>query len=279
MRKIKRVVTHHVHQECFKWNIQLTTENTANMQTNDIQKSVIEVTHLFKDYQTAAGPFPVLKDVNLRIETGEYVAIMGPSGSGKSTFMNILGCLDKPTKGKYVLGGFAVANMEDNAVANVRNQTIGFVFQGFNLLPRASLLDNVALPLVYAGVEKSERHARAKALLEKVGLAKYINSRPNQISGGQQQRVAIARALVNKPQLILADEPTGNLDSVTSEEIMALFGELNNEGITIVLVTHEVDVAEHAKRQVRFLDGIIVQDILTKDLPKHSVSIVSGASV
>ena len=248
----------------------------AGISKTDTKKSVIEVTHLFKDYQTAAGPFPVLKDVNLRIETGEYVAIMGPSGSGKSTFMNILGCLDKPTKGKYVLGGFAVATMEDNAVANVRNQTIGFVFQGFNLLPRASLLDNVALPLVYAGVEKSERHARAKALLEKVGLAKYINSRPNQISGGQQQRVATARALVNKPQLILADEPTGNLDSVTSEEIMTLFGELNNEGITIVLVTHEADVAEHAKRQVRFLDGIIVQDSLTKDLPKHSASIANG---
>lgn len=241
-----------------------------------MKKSVIEVSHLFKDYQTAAGPFPVLKDVNLRIETGDYVAIMGPSGSGKSTFMNILGCLDKPTKGKYVLDGHAVASMEDNAVAKVRNQTIGFVFQGFNLLARASLLDNVALPLVYAGVEKSERHARAKTLLEKVGLANHINSRPNQISGGQQQRVAIARALVNKPQLILADEPTGNLDSVTSEEIMTLFAELNNEGITIVLVTHEADVAEHARRQVRFLDGIIVQDLLTKDLHSHAVNNVLG---
>ena len=227
------------------------------------QKSVIEVSGLFKEYQTAAGPFPVLKDVNLRIDNGDYVAIMGPSGSGKSTFMNILGCLDKPTQGQYVLDGHAVANMEENAVARVRNQTIGFVFQGFNLLARSSLLDNVALPLVYSGIEKNERHARAKVLLEKVGLGKHIHSRPNQISGGQQQRVAIARALVNNPRLILADEPTGNLDSVTSEEIMALFGQLNIEGITIVLVTHETDIAEHAKRQVRFLDGKIVQDTLT----------------
>lgn len=231
-----------------------------------MQKSVIKVSHLFKDYQTAAGPFPVLKDVNLHIVSGEYVAIMGPSGSGKSTFMNILGCLDKPTKGEYVLDGHAVATMEENAVASVRNKTIGFVFQGFNLLSRSSLLDNVALPLVYAGVEKTERHARAKVLLEKVGLAKHIHSRPNQISGGQQQRVAIARALINKPSLILADEPTGNLDSVTSEEIMTLFGQLNQEGITIVLVTHETDIAEHAKRQVRFLDGVIVQDTLTHEL-------------
>lgn len=228
-----------------------------------MQKTVIEVSHLYKDYQTAAGPFPVLKDVNLRIESGDYVAIMGPSGSGKSTFMNILGCLDKPTKGQYVLDGHAVATMEENDVAGVRNKTIGFVFQGFNLLARSSLLDNVALPLVYSGIEKSERHARAKVLLEKVGLAKHIHSLPNQISGGQQQRVAIARALVNKPSLILADEPTGNLDSVTSEEIMALFGQLNQEGITIVLVTHETDIAEHAKRQVRFLDGKIVQDTRT----------------
>lgn len=229
---------------------------------------MIEVSHLYKEYQTAAGPFPVLKDVNLRIAEGDYVAIMGPSGSGKSTFMNILGCLDKPTSGKYVLDGHAVATMEANAVAGVRNQTIGFVFQGFNLLARSSLLDNVGLPLVYSGIEKTERHARAKVLLEKVGLSKHIHSRPNQISGGQQQRVAIARALVNTPSLILADEPTGNLDSVTSEEIMALFGQLNKEGITIVLVTHENDIAEHAKRQVRFLDGEIVQDTLTQSQPE-----------
>ncbi|WP_036303879.1 ABC transporter ATP-binding protein [Methylotenera sp. L2L1] len=237
-----------------------------------MQNSVIEVSSLYKDYQTAAGPFPVLKDVNLRIENGDYVAIMGPSGSGKSTFMNILGCLDKPSKGQYVLDGHPVANMEQNAVAQVRNKTIGFVFQGFNLLARSSLLDNVALPLVYAGIDKPQRHARAKLMLEKVGLAKYLHSRPNQISGGQQQRVAIARALVNKPSLILADEPTGNLDSVTSEEIMTLFSELNQEGITIVLVTHENDIAEHASRQVRFLDGKIVQDTRTKQIGMTSAS-------
>jgi len=240
-----------------------------------MQNSVIEVNHLYKDYQTAAGPFPVLKDVNLSIENGDYVAIMGHSGSGKSTFMNILGCLDKPSKGEYILDGHPVADMEQNAVAQVRNKTIGFVFQGFNLLARSSLLDNVALPLVYAGVDKAERHARAKLLLEKVGLAKYLNSRPNQISGGQQQRVAIARALVNKPRLILADEPTGNLDSTTSEEIMALFSELNQEGITIVLVTHEADIAEHASRQVRFLDGRIVQDTRTKQIVTRQIGMTT----
>ncbi len=242
-----------------------------------MQNSVIEVHQLYKDYQTAAGPFPVLKDVNLSIENGDYVAIMGHSGSGKSTFMNILGCLDKPSKGEYILDGHPVANMEQNAVAQVRNKTIGFVFQGFNLLARSSLLDNVALPLVYAGIDKAERHARAKLLLEKVGLAKYLNSRPNQISGGQQQRVAIARALVNKPRLILADEPTGNLDSATSEEIMALFAELNQEGITIVLVTHEPDIAEHASRQVRFLDGRIVQDTRTKEIGMTTTQPMSEA--
>lgn len=244
-----------------------------------MQKNVIEVSGLYKEYQTAAGPFPVLKDVNLRIDNGDYVAIMGPSGSGKSTFMNILGCLDKPTQGQYVLDGHAVANMEENAVAGVRNKTIGFVFQGFNLLSRSSLLDNVALPLVYSGIEKSERHARAKVLLEKVGLGKHINSRPNQISGGQQQRVAIARALINNPSLILADEPTGNLDSVTSEEIMALFDQLNKEGITIVLVTHETDIADHAKRQVRFLDGIIVEDTVTNNLELNSQQLNEAANV
>ncbi len=225
-----------------------------------MKQPVISVKHLYKAYRTSAGDFPVLKDVNLQVLRGDYVAIMGPSGSGKSTFMNILGCLDMPTAGSYVLDGYAVATMPADQVAKVRNQTIGFVFQGFNLLARASLLDNVALPLVYAGVSKEERHARARVLLEKVGLNKHMHSHPNQISGGQQQRVAIARALVNQPRLILADEPTGNLDSTTSEEIMAIFDGLNQEGITIVLVTHETDIAEHAKRQVRFLDGKIVQD-------------------
>lgn len=222
--------------------------------------NVIEVRHIYKDYQTAAGAFPVLKDVNLSIARGDYVAIMGPSGSGKSTFMNILGCLDRPTDGDYLLDGHQVAQLEGNALARLRNKTIGFVFQGFNLLARSSLLDNVALPLVYSGVDKQTRHEKAAQVLVKVGLGNYLNSRPSQISGGQQQRVAIARALVNTPRLILADEPTGNLDSKTSEEIMGLFDSLNSEGISIVLVTHETDIAEHAKRQVRFLDGKIVHD-------------------
>ena len=228
-------------------------------------KNVIFIKDLYKSYETAAGSFPVLKQVNLSIDSGDYVAIMGPSGSGKSTFMNILGCLDKPSSGEYTLDGHKVSQLEEAALAKVRNQTIGFVFQGFNLQARSSLLDNVALPLVYAGLDKTERHARAKILLEKVGLGKYLNSRPNQISGGQQQPVAIARALVNQPRLILADEPTGNLDSITSEEIMHLFEELNQDGITIVLVTHEPDIAEHARRQVRFLDGRIVEDSLSQN--------------
>jgi putative ABC transport system ATP-binding protein len=232
---------------------------------------VIEVRHLYKDYQTAAGDFPVLKDVNLTVERGEYLAIMGPSGSGKSTFMNILGCLDKPTSGEYLLDGYQVAQLENNALAQLRNKTIGFVFQGFNLLARSSLLDNVALPLVYSKIDKKTRHEKAEQVLIKVGLGNYLNSRPSQISGGQQQRVAIARALVNNPRLILADEPTGNLDSKTSEEIMELFDNLNKEGISIVLVTHENDIAQHAKRQVRFLDGKIVHDSF------HHAEVLEGA--
>jgi len=228
-----------------------------------MSEPVIRVVGLGKSYVTAAGLFPALKGVDLAIGPGEYVAIMGPSGSGKSTFMNLLGCLDQPSMGDYFLAGENVAQMDKDALAQLRNRTLGFVFQGFNLLPRMSLQDNVALPLVYAGADKETRRHAAREMLAKVGLEKYAESRPNQISGGQQQRVAIARALVNKPRLILADEPTGNLDSHTSEEIMRLFGELNAEGITIVLVTHEPDVAEHARRQVRFLDGEIVSDHLT----------------
>jgi putative ABC transport system ATP-binding protein len=185
---------------------------------------------------------------------------MGPSGSGKSTFMNILGCLDKPSAGRYVLDGRDVDNLNKDELALLRNGTIGFVFQGYNLLQRMSLLENVALPLIYCGVEREARQQRAQELLAKVGLADKAASLPNQISGGQQQRVAIARALINHPRLLLADEPTGNLDSRTSEEIMTLFEELNREGITIVLVTHETDIAAHAKRQVRFHDGRIVSD-------------------
>ena len=224
---------------------------------------VIRVEGLGKSYQTAAGEFPALRGVDLRVDGGEYLAIMGPSGSGKSTFMNLLGCLDRPSCGTYFLAGADVARMDRDALARLRNHTLGFVFQGFNLLPRMSLQDNVALPLVYAGVDKDSRRARARVLLERVGLGQYADSLPNRISGGQQQRVAIARALVNQPRLILADEPTGNLDSQTSEDIMALFDSLNRDGITIVLVTHELDIAEHARRQVRFRDGCIISDHLT----------------
>ena len=221
---------------------------------------LIRVAGLHKAYETPAGPFPVLKDVDLDIAPGEFVAIMGPSGSGKSTFMNILGCLDRPSSGDYVLDGRPVARLSGDELAAVRNRVIGFVFQGFNLLPRISLEDNVALPLVYGRIDAEARRRAARQQLDKVGLGAYYASLPNRISGGQQQRVAIARALVNSPRLILADEPTGNLDSQTSEEIMRLFEELNREGITIVLVTHEPDVARHAHRLVRFRDGRIVHD-------------------
>jgi len=223
-------------------------------------KHVIEIQSLYKDYDTPAGIFPVLKDVNLTIDEGDYVAIMGPSGSGKSTFMNILGCLDRPTKGEYILNNQSVKSLNNNQLAALRNQTIGFVFQGFNLLARSSLVDNVALPLVYAKDQKELRTKIAKNILERMGLGQYFESRPNQISGGQQQRVAIARALVNQPRIILADEPTGNLDSKTSEEIMKIFDELNQIGNTIILVTHESNIAKHASRQIRFLDGKIVED-------------------
>ena len=226
-------------------------------------EAVIRVAGLGKSYVTEAGLFPALKGVDLTIERGEFVAIMGPSGSGKSTFMNLLGCLDTPTHGDYFLVGRNVAHLPGDELARLRNRKIGFIFQGFNLLPRMTLEDNVALPLVYSHIEREPRREKAREMLTKVGLAGYAKSLPARISGGQQQRVAIARALINSPSLILADEPTGNLDSHTSEEIMALFRELNDEGITIVLVTHEHDIAAHAKRQVRFLDGLIVSDMTT----------------
>jgi putative ABC transport system ATP-binding protein len=225
------------------------------------ESALIRVEHLYKEYYTDAGTVPVLKDVNLEIRRGEFVAVMGPSGSGKSTFMNILGCLDLPTTGRYVLEDSDTGSLGKDELARLRNKVIGFVFQGFNLLPRANLLDNVALPLVYAGIDRDERRRRSADMLDKVGLAKHAHHAPNQISGGQQQRVAIARALINRPSLILADEPTGNLDTHTSEEIMDLLTDLNTrEGITIVLVTHETDIAAHARRLVQFVDGQVTQD-------------------
>ena len=224
-------------------------------------EAIIRISGLSKHYQTIAGPVPALEDISLAIYPGEFVAVMGPSGSGKSTFMNILGCLDIPTGGAYSLNGTDVRTLDKDRLAHLRNEVIGFVFQGFNLLPRANLLDNVALPLVYAGIGKAERVKRAQEMLDRVGLGKYGASRPNQISGGQQQRVAIARALINRPRLILADEPTGNLDSKTSQEIMNLFTQLNrDEDITVVLVTHEPDIAAYAKRLVRFIDGHLAHD-------------------
>jgi len=223
--------------------------------------AIIRISGLSKDYQTAAGAVPALENISLSISPGEFVAVMGPSGSGKSTFMNLLGCLDIPTGGSYFLNGTDVRTLDKDQLARLRNSVIGFVFQGFNLLPRASLLDNVALPLVYAGVGRSERIRRAQEMLDKVGLGKFSTSLPSRISGGQQQRVAIARALINHPRLVLADEPTGNLDTRTSQEIMSLFTALNrDEGITVVLVTHEADIATYANRLVRFVDGHLAHD-------------------
>jgi len=226
------------------------------------QQPLIRVEGLCKQYENPGGQVtPVLFDINLSIDRGEFVAIMGPSGSGKSTFMNILGCLDSPTSGHHFLDGRDVSRLSLNELAWLRNRSIGFVFQGFNLLKRVTALDNVALPLLYAGVGKAERRQRALELLQQTGLEKYARSLPNQMSGGQQQRVAIARALVNNPALILADEPTGNLDTQTSREIMDIFTRLNREqGITVILVTHEADIAHHARRLVRFVDGRVVHD-------------------
>ena len=225
-------------------------------------KKVIEVQNLVKNYHTAAGELEVLKNLSLSVEEGEFVALMGPSGSGKSTFMNILGCLDTVTSGRYILNGVNVADMNKDGLSKLRNEVIGFVFQGFNLLPRITLAENVALPLVYANVDKKMREEKALSMLKAVGLENFADRRPSQISGGQQQRVAIARALVNSPKLILADEPTGNLDTKTSFEIMDIFDSLNKKnGITVVLVTHEPDIAEFASRQIHFRDGIVESDI------------------
>lgn len=221
---------------------------------------VIEIRDITRDFPLGQEVVKVLKGIDLEIERGEYVAFMGPSGSGKSTLMNLLGCLDTPTSGTYILNGKDVSQMSDDELAEIRNKEIGFVFQTFNLLPRTSALDNVALPMVYAGASKSDRIDRAKEVLTSVGLADRMDHKPNQLSGGQRQRVAVGRALVNKPSIILADEPTGNLDSKTSVEIMNLFDEIHAAGNTVILVTHEEDIAEHAHRIIRLKDGIVEKD-------------------
>jgi putative ABC transport system ATP-binding protein len=222
---------------------------------------VIRVENLFKTYRMGDVEVPALRGINLTIERGEFVAVMGASGSGKSTFMNILGCLDRPTSGHYWLEGEEVGSLSADAWAHIRNKRIGFVFQGFNLLSRTTALENVELPMMYNGYAGKERHRRAVEVLNLVGLGQRLDHTPNRLSGGQQQRVAIARALVNKPSLVLADEPTGNLDSATGSEIMGLFQRLNgDQGITIILVTHERDIAEHAKRQIVFRDGEVISD-------------------
>lgn len=225
-----------------------------------MQEAVIDINHLSKIYIMGEQRLHALRDITLSINRNEYVALMGPSGSGKSTLMNVLGCLDMPTGGDYFLNKTNVSQMSDNELAIVRNKEIGFVFQTFNLLPRISSLDNVAIPLIYAGLSKKERIAKAKQAMEMVGLGDRMDHKPNELSGGQRQRVAIARAIVNDPAIILADEPTGNLDTKTSLEIMAIFEKIHNAGNTIILVTHEPDIAEYAHRIVRLRDGLIEND-------------------
>src|ERR1700730_10677138 len=221
---------------------------------------IIHLENIRKSYFMGKQALPVLKGITVEIEKNEYVALMGPSGSGKSTLMNIIGCLDSPTAGSYILNGHDVSQMEDNDLAEIRNKEIGFVFQQFNLLPRLTAVDNVALPLVYAGIPRKQRTEMAMSVLEKVGLSDRSHHKPNELSGGQSQRVAIARALVNNPSMILADEPTGNLDTKTSVEIMEIFGKIQSGGNTVVLVTHEEDIAKYAHRIVRLRDGIIETD-------------------
>ena len=227
---------------------------------------IIETRDLWKTYVMGSEEIHALRGVNIQIERGEYVAIMGPSGSGKSTLMNLIGCLDTPSKGSYLLNGKQVSEMNDNELARIRNEEIGFVFQTFNLLPRASALHNVELPLIYAGVPAKDRQDRAKDALKKVELEERMMHKPNELSGGQRQRVAIARALVNNPSILLADEPTGNLDSKTGVEIMALFERLYTGGNTIVLVTHEADIAAHAHRVIHIRDGQVERDVSSERL-------------
>ncbi len=218
---------------------------------------ILKLEHIYKDYQQEKLVVPVLKDVSLAVEEGEYVAIMGPSGSGKTTLMNIIGCLDKPTSGEYELAGENVSKMKDKELSDLRLKSIGFVFQSFHLMPRESAAENVALPLSYAGVRKKERKARATKALERVGLGDRVSFKPTQLSGGQKQRVAIARAMVNQPKILLADEPTGALDSKSGEQIMELFHSLNEEGVTVVMITHDPKIAARAKRVIHIIDGEI----------------------
>ena len=229
---------------------------------------LIKITNIKRDFPLGNEIVYVLKGIDLEINKGEYVALMGPSGSGKSTLMNILGCLDTPTSGTYILNGKHVSEMQDDELAGIRNKEIGFVFQTFNLMPRTTALDNVALPMVYAGHSKSERVERATEVLTQVGLQDRMDHKPNQLSGGQRQRVAVARALVNKPSIILADEPTGNLDSKTSVEIMNLFNEIHANGNTVILVTHEEDIAAYAHRIIRLRDGLIESDTINSHIKK-----------
>ncbi len=225
---------------------------------------LINITNIKRDFVLGSEIINVLKGIDLQINKGEYVALMGPSGSGKSTLMNLLGCLDTPTSGTYILNGNDVSQMHDDDLAEIRNKEIGFVFQTFNLLPRTTALDNVALPMIYAGYSKTDRNIRATEVLKQVGLDDRMDHQPNQLSGGQRQRVAVARALVNKPSIILADEPTGNLDSKTSEEIMKLFGDIHAAGNTVILVTHEEEIAKYAHRIIRLRDGMIESDNLNE---------------
>jgi len=229
---------------------------------------VIETSEISKIYKMGTQTVEALKSISIEINEGEYVAFMGPSGSGKSTLMNIIGCLDTPTAGKYVLNNNDVSDLTENELAEIRNKEIGFVFQTFNLLPRASALENVALPLIYAGYGKSEREEIAKEALEKVGLGDRYSHKPNELSGGQRQRVAIARALVNNPSIILADEPTGNLDSKTSYDIMDLFQQLHDNGNTIIMVTHEDDIAHYAHRIIRLRDGLVETDKINENVTR-----------
>lgn len=240
---------------------------------------IIKIENLYKHYSLGKQVIPVLRGLNLTIFRNEYVALMGPSGSGKSTLMNILGCLDTPTAGKYILNQHNVSTIKEDELAEIRNKEIGFVFQQFNLLPRLTALENVALPLVYSGVGKKEREEKAKAVLEKVNLGDRWHHKPNELSGGQCQRVAIARALVNNPSIILADEPTGNLDTKTSVEIMDIFEAIHKAGNTVILVTHEEDIAKFAKRVIRLRDGLIENDHLNNTTPNTSSSFEKNVHV